>query len=148
MFSLVVGCAMTLIWTGVGDGAKQAESKVDGTWKIKSAELAGKKFPSQPGVELKLTIKKGEYEVQAESLDRGTVTYNDSAKPRRMEIKGVEGPNAGKTILAIYELSGDEMKVCYDLSGKAHPTEFKTVPNSPLFLVTYERVKPAEGKAR
>ncbi len=145
---LAAGLAMTLIGMALGDGANQAESKTDGTWLLKSAEIAGKKLPSHPGVELKLKIKKGGYEVQAESLDRGTVTYRDSAKPKQMDIKGVDGRNAGKTILAIYELSGDELKVCYDLSGKSHPNEFKTSPSSKLFLVTYQRIKPEGRKGR
>jgi uncharacterized protein (TIGR03067 family) len=131
-----------------GDAGKKAEPKVDGIWVVKSAEIAGKKLPSEGAPPVKLTIKKGEYEVQAESLDRGTVTYDDAAKPKRMEIKGVDGPNAGKTILAIYELSGDEMKVCYDLSGKSYPTEFKTLPGSTLFLANYERAKAEAGKAK
>jgi uncharacterized protein (TIGR03067 family) len=145
---LSAGMMMTLCSAGIGDAAKKADSTLDGIWVIKSAEIGGKKLPSQGAPPVKLTLKKGTYEVQAESLDRGTVTYDDSAKPKRMEIKGVEGPNAGKTFLAIYELSGDEMKVCYDLSGKAHPTEFKTQPNSTLFLATYERQKPEAGKGR
>jgi uncharacterized protein (TIGR03067 family) len=140
---------ITLVCFGLGDGARKADPALDGTWQIKSAELAGKKFPAQAGgTPMKLTLKQGTYEFQAESPDRGTVTYHDSAKPKQMDIKGVEGPNAGKTFLAIYELSGDDLKVCYDLSGKSYPTEFKTMPNTQLFLVTYQRIKPEGGKGR
>jgi uncharacterized protein (TIGR03067 family) len=147
--SLLCTCAvMALSPIALGDDAKNEESKIDGTWLAKTAELAGKELPKQTVKSLILTLKKGEYEVQAESKDRGTVTYRDSAKPREMDIKGVEGPNKGKTLLAIYELSGDELKICYDLSGKSRPTEFKTRPKSQLFLVTYERKKSDEGKAQ
>ena len=58
-----------------------------------------------------------------------------------MDIKGTEGPNKGKTFLAIYELKDDKLTICYDLSGEARPTEFKTKPDTKLFLVTYERKK-------
>ena len=144
---LYAGIVMALPCVARGDDAKKDESKIDGTWMGKTAELGGKKLPGQAVTGLKLTLKKGEYEVQAESADRGTVTYNDSAKPKEMDIKGVEGPNKGKTILAIYELTGDELTICYDLTGKSRPTEFKTVPKSRLFLVTYERKKPEGEKA-
>jgi uncharacterized protein (TIGR03067 family) len=146
---LHVGVVMTLAFPciALGDDAKKDESKIDGTWLGKTAEIGGKELPKQAVANLKLTLKKGEYEVQAESADRGTVTYDDSAKPKKMDIKGVEGPNKGKTILAIYELTGDTLKICYDLSGKSHPTEFKTRPKERLFLVTYERKKPDEDKA-
>jgi uncharacterized protein (TIGR03067 family) len=142
------GVVMTFPAVALSDDAKKDESKIDGTWLLKTAELGGKKLPEQPGVTVKLTLKKGEYEVQAESPDRGTVTYDESTKPKEMDIKGVEGPNKGKTILAIYELSGDKLTICYDLSGKSRPTEFKTLPKSRLFLVTYERKKADEDKAK
>jgi hypothetical protein len=67
-----------------------------------------------------------------------------SADPKTMDIKGVEGPNKGKTCLAIYELKDDKLTICYDLSGESRPTEFKTQPKTQLFLVTYEREKPAK----
>jgi uncharacterized protein (TIGR03067 family) len=129
------------------DDAKKGDSKIDGTWLAKNAELSGKKLPEKSIESLKLTLKKGEYEVVAESPDRGTVTYDDTAKPKEMDIKGVDGPNKGKTFLAIYELKDDKLTICYDLSGSSRPTEFKTRPKTKLFLVTYERKKPDEKKA-
>ncbi len=56
-----------------------------------------------------------------------------------MAITGTKGPNQGKTIPAIYELNGDTLKVCYDLSGEGHPTEFQSKAGTKLFLVTYRR---------
>ena len=120
-----------------GDDSKKEEPKVDGTWLATKAELGGKKLPKKVTENLKLTLKKGDYEVVAESPDRGTVTYNNSADPKEMDIKGTEGPNKGKTFLAIYELKDDKLTICYDLSGEARPTEFKTKPDTKLFLVTY-----------
>ncbi len=124
--------------------AKKDEPKIDGTWLAKSAEISGKKLPKKAVQAIKLTLKKGEYEVVAESPDKGTVTYDASADPKTMDIKGVEGPNKGKTSLAIYELKDDTLKICYDLSGESRPSEFKTKPDTKLFLVTYERKKESE----
>jgi uncharacterized protein (TIGR03067 family) len=124
------------------DNTKKDEAKTDGTWVASEAEMSGKKWPKKAFANLKLTLKEGEYEVVAESPDKGTVTYNKAADPKEMDIKGVEGPNKGKTVLAIYELKDDKLTICYDLSGKSRPTEFKTQPKTKLFLVTYERKKP------
>ena len=64
----------------------------------------------------------------------------DSSKsPPEMDIVGSKGPNQGKKIPAIYELNGTTLKICYDLSGKSRPKEFKTTPDSQLFLVEYKR---------
>jgi uncharacterized protein (TIGR03067 family) len=59
-----------------------------------------------------------------------------------MDIVGTKGPNKGKTILAVYEIKDDTLRVCYDLSGKARPKEFKTKADTQLFLVEYKREKP------
>jgi uncharacterized protein (TIGR03067 family) len=118
------------------------DSAVNGTWQATTAELAGEKFPEKVTASIKLTLTDGKYEVIAESPDRGTVTYDTSAKPKTMDIKGTDGPNKGKTFLAIYELKDDELTICYDLSGASRPTEFKSLPKTKLFLVTYKKQKP------
>ena len=74
-------------------------------------------------------------------LDQGTIKLNASAKPKALDITGTEGPNKGKTIPAIYERKGDTLRVCYDLSGRKRPTEFKTEAGTQLFLVEYKRQK-------
>lgn len=54
-------------------------------------------------------------------------------KPKAIDISGTEGPNASKTILAISELDGDTLRVCYGLRGAPRPTEFKSHSGHRLF---------------
>ncbi|MFO0876278.1 MAG: TIGR03067 domain-containing protein [Gemmataceae bacterium] len=116
---------------------------IQGTWLASAAELAGKSFPEEVRKSIKLTLKDGKYTVAVgKNLDQGTVKLDSSAKPRTLDITGTEGPNKGKTIQAIYELDGDTLKICYDLSGKGRPAEFKTAEGTKLFRVTYKREKP------
>ena len=56
-----------------------------------------------------------------------------------MDVIGTDGPNKGKTFLAIYELEGDMLRICYDLAGKTRPTAFATEQGTKLFLVRYRR---------
>ena len=88
-------------------------------------------------------MKDGKYTVLVgEGRDEGTVKRDPAKTPKTMDITGTKGPNEGKTFLAIYESKGDELRVCYDLSGKSRPTEFATKPETQLFLVKYKRAKP------
>ena len=106
-------------------------------------QFAGAKWPQKVLDSMKLVLKDGKYTVEdSGQSDEGTVTYDTAKSPRTMEIKGTNGPNKGKTFLAIYELKGDELRICYDLSGKSHPTEFATKAGTRLFLVTYRKAKP------
>jgi uncharacterized protein (TIGR03067 family) len=116
---------------------------LDGAWVPSSAEIAGKKLPADAIASWKLVIKDEDYTFTSnEPTDKGTVKVDRSAKPMTMDIKGVDGPNKGRTILAIFELNGDILKVCYDVRGQKRPAEFETKEDTPLFLVLYKRLKP------
>lgn len=129
---------MPAAWSG--DAKKDVG--IDGTWLPASAELGGKEFPDEVRKTIKLVVKGGKYTVTVgKADDQGTVKLNASAKPKELDITGTDGPNKGKKILAIYERDGDTLRVCYDLSGKNRPTEFKTTAGTQLFLVTYKREK-------
>jgi uncharacterized protein (TIGR03067 family) len=127
-------------------GAAESSTKLDGTWQPTQAELGGQSMPSALLASITLTLRGGSYEVvvvtaKGRSPDKGTVVYDETTKPKGMTITGVEGPNAGKTFPAIYELEGDTLRICYDLSGAGRPDEFKSPPRTKLYLVTYHRSK-------
>src|SRR5262245_40581099 len=120
-FAVVVACV-----TAVGANDAKDDS-LDGVWLPTAAELGGKEFPDEVRKSIRLEIKGGDYTVTVGTQpDRGTCKRNPSAKPRALDITGTEGPNKGKTILAIYERVGDTLRVCYDLSGRGRPKAFKT----------------------
>jgi uncharacterized protein (TIGR03067 family) len=131
----VVGVAIT-------DDQAAEFKKLNGTWKIEQAELNGTKWPDALTQQFTLVLENEKYQLLSKSpTDEGTAKLDASKKPKTMEIKGVKGPNQGKTFLAIYEVDKDTLKICYDLSGKAYPTEFTSPANSGRFLVTYKRSK-------
>ena len=128
---------------GDDNRAKEEAKKLQGTWKPVTAEIAGKPFPDQILKSMTLVITDDKYTVTVgERTDEGTTKLDAAKTPPTMDIKGTKGPNQGKTIPAIYELTDDTLRVCYDLDGKAHPKEFKTKTGTQLFLVEYKRQKP------
>ncbi len=116
---------------------------IEGTWLPFEAELGGQKFPAEHLRTMKLTMVDGKYTVKVgEVLDQGTYKLDTAANPKAIDIYGDGGPNKGKNFPAIYELTGDSLRICYDLEGKKRPTAFKTEENTQQFLVTYKREKP------
>ena len=111
---------------------------IEGTWVILEAELGGQKLPDENIKAAKLILDEGKYRFQN---DQGEYKLYPGEKIKAMDIMGREGPNKGKTFLAIYELEGDTLKICYDLAGKIRPKEFKTEAGTRQFLVTYKRDK-------
>jgi uncharacterized protein (TIGR03067 family) len=139
-------CVLVIPITRGADDAKGKDDakKIEGTWKPTSAELAGKAWPEELVKKMTLVVADGKYSVTiGEQTDKGEVKVDPAKDPRTMDIVGGKGgPNEGKTLLAIYQLTGDKLRICYDLSGKARPKEFKTAPGTELFLVEYQRQKP------
>lgn len=134
---LVATCSLPALCQETKDKAA-----LNGTWLPQKMELGGVGFPEEIRKSIKLVVKDDKYTVTtASGSDQGAVKLNATAKPKTMDIVGVEGPNKGKTFLAIWELDGDTLHVCYDLTGTSRPTEFKSPKDSQLFLVTYQREK-------
>jgi len=115
---------------------------VQGSWTPVKADLGGQPMTEAVLKSISLKLDNGKYEVSvAGAPDKGTYTLDSTSKPKGMTITGTEGPNNGKTFPAIYELKGDTLRICYDLSGAKRPTEFKSIEGTRLYLVTYNRKK-------
>jgi uncharacterized protein (TIGR03067 family) len=81
------------------------------------------------------SVKSGDQVVEA-----ATLKLDPSKTPKTFDSTVTAGPNKGKVYLAIYEISGDTLKVCYDEEGKKRPTEFKGETGAQT-LVVHKRVK-------
>ena len=135
---LTVAASLTVFAADPPDDAKV----VQGSWLPVKAELAGQPMPEAVLKTISLKLDHGKYDVLAAGEpDKGTYTLDAASNPKGLSITGTEGPNNGKTYPAIYEIKGDTLRICYDLSGAKRPTEFKSVAGTQLYLVTYNRKK-------
>jgi uncharacterized protein (TIGR03067 family) len=134
--------ALVVLAGDKGDEPNSDARAPDGVWKPVAAVYRGEML-SQPVIDaLTLTISGTNYEVTGigGGRDGGTCTVNKRATPYQMTIIGTNGPNRGKTMLAIYEMKDDRsLKVCYDLSATEFPKEFKAPKGTDLYLVEYRR---------
>lgn len=126
--------------------AAEDSKRQNGSWKPAGAMLGGVRSTKEELQKITLTIQEGTYSVVIEGephADKGTITLDTSVTPKRLTIQGAEGPNQGKTILAIYEMGEndgvDTFRICYDLSGKAFPSAFASPKGSMHYLVGYRR---------
>ena len=139
--ALVTACALFFTRTAQADDLKAME----GTWKVESAEAGGKPVESEDLKEVVVKITGDRYEVRVkDKVDAGTLKLDETRKPKTMDATDTEGLDAGKVVKAIYELTGDTLRVCYTLDGGERPTELATKEGSPVLLLTYKREKKAE----
>jgi uncharacterized protein (TIGR03067 family) len=133
---LTVGASLNVFAADSPDDGKA----VQGKWKPTKAELAGQPMADAVLKVISLKLDNGKYEVfVGDEPDRGTYTIDSTTQPKSMTVTGTDGVNRGKTFPAIYELKGDTLRICYDLSGAKRPTEFKSIAGTKLYLVTYNR---------
>lgn len=107
--------------------------------------MAGTPFPPEVTNAITLTVKGETYEVSVGGeIDKGTCKVDTSTTPPRMTITSTEGPNADKTMLAIFDYpADDQMRVCYNLKGTDFPTTFESTLENAQFLATYKKTAPA-----
>ena len=84
-------------------------ASVQGVWQMTNAngqDLAGS------GQDITITIKDNTYvqAVNGQVIEKGTFKVDEGKKPMTIDINVVEGDDAGKTQLGVFELTGTTMK--------------------------------------
>src|SRR5436305_56896 len=124
------------------DGEREL-NKFHGTWTFESVEADGKKMPIEQFKGMTVTFDGAKYVVKKgdDVVQSATQKLDPSKSPKTLDATVTDGPNKGTVILAIYEISEDTLKVCFDPEGKKRPTEFKTAAGSQTTLVVHKRLK-------
>ena len=141
-------CLFAALTTGTAgaqdDAAKKELKKLEGTWATVSIEAAGQKVTDEDKIKTrKLTTKGDKYTLKVgDETVEGTIDINPTKKPKTIDVKPASGSNKGKTLLGIYKLDGDGLKICLAPPGKDRPTAFTTAAENGHQLVVYKREKP------
>ena len=126
------------------DAVKKELKKLEGSWATVFIEAAGQKVTDEDKIKTrKLTTKGNKYTLKVgDETVQGTIEINPTKKPKTIDVKPDSGSNKGKTLRGIYELDGDNLKICLAPPGKDRPTAFATRPADGQQLVVYKREKP------
>jgi uncharacterized protein (TIGR03067 family) len=144
---LLFTCPILLIFTmGAGPAVPDDKASLQGAWTPKSVEVEGKPAPEDVVKSLHFTFDGDKLIVKG---DRGHATEEiqykiDATKsPKQIDIMPPKDVANGKTVLGIYEINGDELKLCFRQaqSSLGRPTDFSTKPDSDLTLAIFTRVK-------
>ena len=115
---------------------------LEGAWVPVAANVAGRELVVNDLRVKYLVLDAGGYSIVDRTnriVDSGEYLVDDAASPQTMDIVGREGPNAGRTMLAIYQLDADRLTVCYDLDGKERPSDMQPREDKLLLSITYTR---------
>ncbi len=133
---ILSGLVLALTLAGCS-GAPPAPT-LSGRWAPMSAELGGEPYPitNFGGTALELTMDGYDF-----ANDRGTYVVLTRRPPAQMDSRGQQGPNAGRTIPAIFDLTRDDLTICYQLGAGPRPADFTSPKGTQIQLIHYKRVK-------
>ena len=121
--------------------------KFQGTWKMVSAEMDGKKVKDEHVQKSIIMYKGDKVKIYTPHQHKDTITatitkFDLTKDPRMMYWLRDVGPKAGKTMSAIYRFEGTEkIQVCFDPSMAVVPGKFGTDAGSGHIWHTWKRVK-------
>lgn len=115
--------------------------KVQGTWKFTAHAHGDKVASPEQLAKMKITFAGAKFSVTIDGkvVQAGTQKLDPTKKPAQLDSKVTEGEGKGGTMLGIYEMKGNTIKVCFDPSGKERPTSFTAKEGQ--FSATIEREK-------
>jgi uncharacterized protein (TIGR03067 family) len=122
--ALAVGGA--LIASSAQKGPVDELKKIQGAWKFTAQEMGGQPRPADQLKNMTITFTENQWTVRDgdQVIQAGTNKLDATKNPAQVDAAVTEGENKGITMLGIYELKGDTMKVCFDPQGKERPTSF------------------------
>jgi uncharacterized protein (TIGR03067 family) len=140
-FGLVAGAS------ALGQEPQAEKGKIQGTWKLVSFEAAGANELLPPDA-----LKKARVLITADKLTfdlmgggkplEAHYTLDPSNKPKAIDLVDLESKER-KPLPGIYQVDGDDLKLCWDANGQSRPSEFTKVSKrgQDLRLVILKRVK-------
>lgn len=104
------------------------------------AEFASEAAPDLVVSKTMLEFSGDKYAVRFDGrvVDEGSFVMSENGGHLVLTLTGVAGTNAGRTIPAIYQQTGERLRICYGFDGVA-PTQFATAVGSQRYLATYRR---------
>ena len=113
---------------------------LDGTWVGVIGLRDGLPVVDDEARRVRLSVNADRYTLErGDRVDKGTSAIDPTAFPKAIDIKVVEGEDAGRTWKGIYEVIGDVHKVCFAAGGKDRPTRFASEPGSGHILWVFAR---------
>lgn len=124
------------------DEVKREWTHFEGTWLRVAYEADGQKVSEKNAQRFRLILQRdGKYTVRVDNkvIVEGTAVIDPTRKPKTIDMTPTTGRMKGETLKGIYELDGDDYRICYAPAGKERPEKFATGGGKGYVLAVYKR---------
>ena len=121
-------------------GAKEVAAsdlqKFNGAWLATEVILNGEAASKDQLEAVEMTFNGTKYHsVWSGGSNSGTFSLNESTAPKMLDMEDESGTKTA----AIYELSGNTLRVCYSFNGAPRPTDYTAPADSNRLVAVYRR---------
>ncbi|WP_221030482.1 TIGR03067 domain-containing protein [Actomonas aquatica] len=118
--------------------AHAPENAFTGRWEAVSGRLGASAIPLPATT---LTLEATRYTVKSpQGTDHGNATWDLTADPVTLDMRGTSGAHSGNTIHAIARTRGPVLQLCYAVDGSKRPTTFDVPAGAVWVTVRYKRL--------
>jgi uncharacterized protein (TIGR03067 family) len=131
-----------MIAAGSDDVARTDRELIQGSWKIVSITQDGEKEPDESVQGGRIEFSEAGYTVRANDQigEQGTQSLDSTKQPKTIDFKITRGHDKGKTQLGIYQLEGDQLRLCFSDPGAIdRPKQFTSTPETRSILLVLRR---------
>ena len=127
---------------------KREFMRLQGTWQIESLEEDGKKIAAAELKERTLFFGKDTFLFKREdnTLQIGMLKLDPSKTLKTVNATIMRGPQKGDTMLGIYALDGDKLRICFHMPGEERPKEFTAPSDSGRVFMTCKRIRSRDDQ--
>lgn len=126
------------------DAALKSElRRFQGSWQIESMVEDGKKFEAADLKGRTLFFGRDTFLFRREEsgIQIGMLKVDPDKKLKTLNATVMRGPQKGDTLLGVYTLEGDVLKVCLHMAGEQRPTDFTAPTGSERVMMVCKRIR-------
>jgi uncharacterized protein (TIGR03067 family) len=126
------------------EAAKKDLASLQGKWLVESLEYNGKELKDKYKLSFllkdKVLVVEGNGKVRKEYA-KLALTVDATTMPKCVDLTVADGSQKDAKLEGIYELKGDELRLCVKVFGLDRPNEFKSPEGASVALLTLKRQK-------